>query len=116
MAYRKNNTETNIREKVKAIYDKAVSIENTEKKYLRTTYPVDNNIKLVIYEFQTSDIPVVNIILCDKFVIKPRIVTGKDGKAFLSYPSYKNSDGDYINTAYCFDKELIAVLNEIIKP
>ncbi len=89
-------------------------MENTEKKYLKTIYPVDNNIKFVIYEFEKSDIPVINIVLCDKFVIKPRIVTGKDGKSFLSYPAYKNKDGDYINTAYCFDKELIAVLNEIL--
>lgn len=111
MAYRKK---TDIRKKAEAIYDKALSTENTEKEYLKTTYPIDNNIKFLIYEFEKSDIPVVNIVLCDKFVIKPRIVTGKDGKSFLSYPSYKNTDGDYINTAYCFDKELIAVLNEII--
>ena len=34
---------------------------------------------------------------------------------FISYPSYKNKEGEYINQAYCFDKDVIEELNGILE-
>ena len=45
------------------------------------------------------------ITLLDSFVIYGRVVEGKKGM-FISYPSYENADGNYINLAYCFDKKV----------
>lgn len=47
------------------------------------------------------------------FVIYITIVETKKGR-FISYPSYKNKD-EYINQAYCFDKDVIEELNDILE-
>lgn len=117
MAYKKNESkENNSKAKAQEIFNHRKETENESKGYLKTEFVIDSdkNIILTIFEFEKSDTPLANIILCDCFVIKPRIVTTNDGKKFLSYPSYKNKDGEYINTAYCFNKELIEVMNELI--
>ena len=48
------------------------------------------------------------------FVIYITVVETKKGR-FISYPSYKNKKGEYINQAYCFDKEVIEELNHILE-
>lgn len=48
------------------------------------------------------------------FVIFIRIVETKKGR-FISYPSYKNKKDEYINQAYCFDKDVIEELNSILE-
>ena len=53
------------------------------------------------------------ITLCDAFVIYARVVGGKNG-LFLSYPSFKTKNGDYVNQAYCFDKDINKAINEAI--
>ena len=50
------------------------------------------------------------ITLNNAFVIFGKIVQSDNG-AFISYPSWKDKNGDYHNQAYCFDKEI----NETIK-
>ena len=53
------------------------------------------------------------ITLCDSFVIYAKVVEGKNG-AFLSYPSFKTKDGDYVNQAYCFDTDINKAINEAL--
>ena len=53
------------------------------------------------------------ITLCDAFVIYAKVVEGKNG-LFLSYPSFKTKDGDYVNQAYCFDTEINKSINEAL--
>ena len=53
------------------------------------------------------------ITLCDAFVIYAKVVEGKNGP-FLSYPSCKTKDGDYINQAYCFDTDINEAINKVL--
>lgn len=48
------------------------------------------------------------------FVIYISVVETKKGR-FISYPSYKNKKDEYINQAYCFDKDIIEELNDILE-
>lgn len=48
------------------------------------------------------------------FVIYITIVETKKGR-FISYPSYKTKKDEYINQAYCFDKDVIEELNDILE-
>lgn len=48
------------------------------------------------------------------FVIYITVVETKKGR-FISYPSYKNKKDEYINRAYCFDKDVIEELNDILE-
>ena len=48
------------------------------------------------------------------FVIYITVVETKTGR-FISYPSYKNKKDEYINQAYCFDKDVIEELNDILE-
>lgn len=48
------------------------------------------------------------------FVIYITIVETKKGR-FISYPSYKTNKNEYINQAYCFDKDVIEELNDILE-
>ena len=48
------------------------------------------------------------------FVIYITIVETKGGR-FISYPSYKTNKNEYINQAYCFDKDVIEELNNILE-
>lgn len=49
----------------------------------------------------------VKITFCEAFVLYAKVVElDKEERAFISYPSWKTKDGEYVNFAYCFDKEL----------
>lgn len=48
------------------------------------------------------------------FVIYITIIETKKGR-FISYPFYKTKKDEYINQAYCFDKEVIEELNDILE-
>lgn len=48
------------------------------------------------------------------FVIYITVVETKKGR-FISYPSYKNKKDEYINQAYCFDKDVIEEINDILE-
>ena len=50
------------------------------------------------------------ITLNNAFVIFGKIIQNDKGP-FISYPNWKDKNGDYHNQAYCFDK----VINETIK-
>lgn len=62
-----------------------------------------------LYERDNGNVS-AKITLAGCFVIYARVVNGKNG-AFMSYPSFKNKNGDYINQAFCFDKDIIAEIN-----
>ena len=47
------------------------------------------------------------------FVIYITIIETKKGR-FISYPAYKNKKDEYITQAYCFDKDVIEELNDIL--
>ena len=70
------------------------------------------NITLDLYDRGKKGIS-AKITLCDAFVIYARVVEGKNGP-FLSYPSFKTKDGDYVNQAYCFDTDINKAINEAI--
>ena len=48
------------------------------------------------------------------FIIYITIIETKKGR-FISYPSYKSKNDKYINQAYCFDKDVIEELNDILE-
>lgn len=48
------------------------------------------------------------------FVIYITIVETRKGR-FISYPAYKTKKDEYINQAYCFDKDVIKELNDILE-
>lgn len=48
------------------------------------------------------------------FVIYINIIETKKGR-FISYPAYKTKKDEYINQAYCFDKDVIEELNDILE-
>lgn len=48
------------------------------------------------------------------FVIYITIIETEKGR-FISYPSYKTKKDEYINQAYCFDKDVIEELNDILE-
>lgn len=47
------------------------------------------------------------------FVIYITIVETKKGR-FISYPSYKTKKDEYIDQAYCYDKDIINELNTVL--
>lgn len=38
-----------------------------------------------------------------------------ENRRFISYPSHKNKKNEFINQAYCFDKNVIEELNDILE-
>ena len=48
------------------------------------------------------------------FAIRIAIIKTKKDR-FISYPSYKTKDDKYVNQAFCFDKEVIKELNDILE-
>lgn len=47
------------------------------------------------------------------FVIYITVIETKKGR-FISYPAYKTKKNEYINQAFCFDKDIIEELNGIL--
>lgn len=47
------------------------------------------------------------------FVIYISVYKGKNGY-FISYPNYKDNDGEYHDLAYCFDRNVIDALTSLI--
>ena len=74
---------------------------------------IADGVTLDLYDRREKGIS-AKITLGDAFVIYERVVDGEKGP-FLSYPSFKTKKGDYVNQAYCFDKEIIKAINEAIE-
>ena len=83
----------------------------TSKKTEGHEYKISKDVKLVCYDF--GDSQKASIIINEAFKIMGRIVEGnKKGTYFFSGPSYQDKNGEWHNLAYCFDKDLIADINE----
>lgn len=54
-----------------------------------------------------------SLVLCGCFTMYINVYEGKNGY-FISYPNYEDSDGTYHDLAYCFDREVIEGLTELI--
>lgn len=75
----------------------------TEKKFSAGT--------IRIYDGKKNDYGTIS--LDCGFAIRIQIVVQKD-KAFISYPSYRDKENNYINQAFCFDTDVIEELQELI--
>lgn len=84
------------------------------KKQVESDFFVEiaDGITLDLYDRGTKGVK-AKITLCDSFVIYAKVVGGKNG-LFLSYPSFKTKNGDYVNQAYCFDTEINKSINEAL--
>ena len=54
------------------------------------------------------------ITLNNAFVIFGKIIQSDNGP-FISYPNWKDKDGNYHNQAYCFDKEVNETIKETLE-
>lgn len=75
-------------------------------------YKINANVTLTCYNWgkrQTAKFTIANA-----FVIYATIMENDAGEYFLAYPSYKNKEGEFKKSAYCFDKEIIAEITESI--
>ena len=75
-------------------------------------YEINANVTLTCYNWgkrQTAKLTIANA-----FVIFATIMENEAGEYFLSYPSYKNKEGEFKKSAYCFDKEIITEITESI--
>ena len=54
------------------------------------------------------------ITLNNAFVIFGKIIQSDNGP-FISYPNWKDKNGDYHNQVYCFDKEINETIKETLE-
>lgn len=89
----------------------AKSKKETKKEYTERDFSVGT---IRIYDGGKKHNDYGSISLDCGFVIYITIVETEKGR-FISYPSYKNKKDEYINQAYCFDKDVIEELNGILE-
>lgn len=88
----------------------AKSKKETKKDYMERYFSAGS---IRIYDGGKKHNDYGSISLDCGFVIYINIVETKKGR-FISYPSYKTKKDEYINQAYCFDKDVIEELNDIL--
>lgn len=88
----------------------AKSKKETKKDYMERDFSVGS---IRIYDGGKKHNDYGSISLDCGFVIYITIVETKKGR-FISYPSYKTKKNEYINQAYCFEKDIIKELNDIL--
>lgn len=88
----------------------AKSKKETKKDYMERDFSAGS---IRIYDGGKKRNDYGSISLDCGFVIYITIVETKKGR-FISYPSYKTKKAEYINQAYCFDKDVIEELNDIL--
>ena len=89
----------------------ANSKKKTEKDYMECEFSAGS---IRIYDGGKKHNDYGSISLDCGFVIYITIVETEKGH-FISYPSYKTKKDKYINQAYCFDKDVIEELNDILE-
>lgn len=89
----------------------AKSKKETKKEYMERDFSAGS---IRIYDGGKKRNDYGSISLDCGFVIYITVVETKKGR-FISYPSYKNKKDEYINQAYCFDKDVIEELNSILE-
>lgn len=89
----------------------AKSKKETKKEYMERDFSAGT---IRIYDGGRKRNDYGSISLDCGFVIYITIVETKKCR-FISYPSYKTKKEEYINQAYCFDKDVIEELNDILE-
>lgn len=89
----------------------AKSKKETKKDYMERDFSAGS---IRIYDGGKKRNDYGSISLDCGFAIYITIVETKKGR-FISYPSYKTKKDEYINQAYCFDKDVIEELNDILE-
>lgn len=89
----------------------AKSKKETKKDYMERDFSAGS---IRIYDGGRKRNDYGSISLDCGFVIYITIVETKKGR-FISYPAYKTKKDEYINQAYCFDKDIIEELNGILE-
>lgn len=89
----------------------AKSKKETKKEYMERDFSAGS---IRIYDGGKKRNDYGSISLDCGFVIYITIIETKKGR-FISYPSYKTKKDEYINQAYCFDKDVIEELNDILE-
>lgn len=84
--------------------------KETKKEYMERDFSVGS---IRIYDGGKKRNDYGSISLDCGFVIYITIIETKKGR-FISYPVYKSKKDEYINQAYCFDKDVIKELNDIL--
>lgn len=82
------------------------------KKSTEKEFTITDEITLTCYDW--GERKSAKITILESFVIFCKIIE-KGDKIFISYPQYKNKDGDYKSLAYCFDKKLIKKINSAVE-
>lgn len=88
----------------------ANSKKETKKDYMERDFSAGS---IRIYDGGKKHNDYGSISLDCGFVIYITIIETKKGR-FISYPSYKTNKDEYINQAYCFDKDVIEELNTLL--
>lgn len=88
----------------------AKSKKETKKEYMERDFSVGS---IRIYDGGKKHNDYGSISLDCGFVIYITIIETEKGR-FISYPAYKSKKDEYINQAYCFDKDVIKELNDIL--
>lgn len=65
-----------------------------------------------IYEGKKNDYGTIS--LDCGFAIRVQIIKSAK-QPFIAYPSYRDSNNNYINQAFCFDSDVIEELSEIVE-
>lgn len=94
---------------------KTKSKTNTKSKAKEANLEVEisEGIWLSVYDRQGKN-DSCKITLNNAFVIFGKIIQSDNG-VFISYPSWKDKDGEYHNQAYCFDKEINETIKETLE-
>lgn len=90
-----------------------MSKKRTRKNDPVFSFEINDDIFVDVFDWG-DDNYTVKITLCDCFVVFGKVVFYKEKKqnrAFVSMPSYKNKDGEYINQCYFFDSEISKEIN-----
>lgn len=87
--------------------------KKTKKEYIELM-DEKNELTMRIYATDNDDMPYYGTLnINDAFAIRFNVVDGEKG-LFISWPSYKNKKGEYVNTAYCFDKKIAKAISKLL--
>ena len=86
--------------------------KRSTKKVDGVDYKINDDVTITCYNWGKNCS--CKITLLNSFVIYARICEDKKGNYFLSYPAYENDKGEWKKLAYCFDKDIIAEINDSI--
>ena len=91
----------------------AVKNKKTKNDYVEMVND-ECGISLRLYKSNSDKKPYYGTISVCGFAIKVNVVEGKNG-FFISYPQYKNKDGEYVSLAYAYDKDIIKAVDELLE-